>query len=75
MNKNTIELQGLGTLAAMPAAQIAIGDLLSFNYQPMAYSVTAVFPAGKTQVSVSMRKIDTGVEYTRRFKATALVAA
>jgi translation elongation factor P/translation initiation factor 5A len=72
-NTNT-QLQGLGTLNAKPASQIKVGDLLSFNYQPMAYCVTLVSPAGKTQVSVSMRKVDTGVEYTRRFKATALVA-
>ena len=71
----TTQLQGLGTLTAKHASQLVIGDLLSFNYQPMAYRVTAVSPAGKTQVSVSMLKVDTGIEYTRRFKASALVAA
>ena len=72
---NTIQLQGLGTLRAKPASQILVGDLLSFNHQPSAYAVTSIAPAGKTQVAVSMRKIDTGVEYTRRFKSSALVAA
>lgn len=74
-NTNTVHLQGLGTYSAIPAADLRIGHILSWNYSPCGYEVVAIVDASPKFLKVTERNRKTGAETVRRINKATLVAA
>ncbi len=71
----TINLIGIGLCPAKPASELAVGDILSWNYSPAGYEVTAIAQVSAKFLAITERNRKTGTETVRRIKAETLVAA
>jgi len=68
-----LHLQGIGKLPAKPAAEVKIGDVLSWNYSYRCCTIVAVENCGTKSVNITERYND-GKEFVRRILKTRLVA-
>lgn len=68
----TIQLIGIGKVAATEARNIIVGDTLVWNYG-IAYEVVDIKPKGKASIEVTERSKDSK-EYTRTMRLSRLVA-
>ncbi len=64
---------GIGRLPAKPAADLAIGDVLVWNYG-YRYEVVGIERRGASSLSVTEKCAKTGTEYKRNLRMTTLVA-
>lgn len=71
----SIHLQGLGLLPAKPASELAIGDVLSWNYSPMCSEVVAIEPFGKQSLKIHEKSRSDGKVYIRLIRKSKLIAA
>ena len=72
---DSIRLQGIGWARAIPASELEVGMLLSWNYSPLGYEVISVRNVSRMFVELVERNRENGNEYTRRLKKDRLVAA
>lgn len=72
-----IQLQGLGWVPAIPAGDLEIGDILSWNNAPDSMEVTGIKEASEHYVVINMvyRDDPTGKVWSRRLKKDRLVGA
>ena len=70
-----IHLQGIGKVAAKPAGELIVGDILSWNYTYKGFEVVSIAPRGKKSISIVERCIADGKEYTRNLLKSRQVAA
>jgi hypothetical protein len=74
-DENSIHLQGIGRVPAIPARDIKPGMILSWNASPRAYEVISIKDVSHHFVEVKERNRSTGQEFTRKLKKSRLVAA
>jgi hypothetical protein len=68
----TIQLINVGRVAAKPAGELQVGDVLRWNYGYTS-TVTSIVPRGKTQIIVGCCDVWNGY-YARIMSKTRLVA-
>lgn len=73
--QQTIQLQGIGRVAAIPASQLVPGMLLSWNYTPLGFEVVSVREKSPQFLEIVERDRKTLRELNRTIKKTKLVAA
>ena len=71
MTNQTIHLQGIGQVAAKPAAEIAAGDTLVFNYG-YTYTVKGIYKVTAKTVTLILVNVSRS-EFTQRFGKNTLV--
>ena len=69
----TVQLQGVGRVAAKPAGELHAGDVIMWNYGYTS-SVVEITPRGKTQINVEMWNRSTATRSSRVMSKTRLVA-
>ena len=72
MTNQTIHLQGIGQVAAKPAAEIVAGDTLVFNYG-YTYDVKRIYKVTAKTVTFVLATEKTGAEFTKRFGKSTLL--
>jgi len=72
---DSIHLQGIGRVPAIPARDLRPGMLLSWNYSWRAYKVESVKDASPMFMEVVETNVQTGRQSKRRLKKNRLVAA
>lgn len=70
-----MHLQGIGRVPAKPAADLKVGDILSWNYSALSYEVVAIEVTSAQFLTITERNRKTGAEYRRRIRRTTLVCA
>ena len=68
----TIHLQSIGRVAAKPAGELQVGDVMMWNFSYTS-TVVDITPRGKTQIVVHTQR-DNDSTYTRVMSKTRLVA-
>ena len=68
----TVQLQSVGRVAAKPAGELQVGDVIMWNYGYTS-TVAAVTARGTTQIVVRTQR-DNDSTYTRMMSKTRLVA-
>lgn len=68
----TVHLQGIGLVRAIPAEQLQVGTRMVWNYGYVS-EVVAIEPKGKLSLSVTERSERSGELFTRTFRKTRLV--
>lgn len=72
----TIHLQGIGRQPAIPACELQVGDLLSWNYTYRGYKVVAInLDRSPKYLEISEQNVQSGKITTRRLLKDRLVAA
>ena len=74
MTAARMHLQGIGDYPAIPAGDLVVGDVLTWNYG-YRYEITSITPCGKQSVKVTEKSLADGTEYTRTMRRTRLVVA
>ena len=69
-----MHLQGIGSCPAIPARELIVGDVVTWNYG-YRYEITSIAPCGKQSVKVTERALRDGQEFTRTMRLTRLVVA
>jgi hypothetical protein len=73
--QNAIHLMGMGLMPAKPAAELKVGDVLSWNYTPKCSEVVAIEPWGKQGLKIHEKCFSNGKVYIRLVRKTKLIAA
>jgi len=68
----TIQLINVGRVAAKPAGELQVGDVIRWNFGYTS-TVTMIVPRGKTMITVHTQR-DNDSTYTRVMNKTRLVA-
>ncbi|RMB04984.1 hypothetical protein BXY39_2559 [Eilatimonas milleporae] len=71
----TIHPQGIGKLPAIPAGDLKVGDILSWNNAPDACTITRIVRETEKSIWIIERERKTGKDYKRRLPKKRLVAA
>ncbi len=73
--KNSIHLQGIGRCAAIPAQEIKVGMLISWNCSPNGHAVESIKEVSEHFIEIVEKDRNTQVISTRRLRKDRLVAA
>lgn len=74
MTQPRMHLQGIGDYPAIPAGELIVGDIITWNYGHR-YEITTITPCGNLSIKVTERALKDGQEYTRTMRKTRLVVA
>ena len=74
MSADTIQLQGVGLVSAIPAEQIQIGMRTCWNFG-YTYDVIAIAPKGGQSLLFTLRNTKTGQDWPKVMRKSRPVAA
>lgn len=71
--ENSIRLQSIGMVKAIPASELKVGMRVAYNFG-YTYDVVSIAPKGKQSISVGLVSTKTGEKFNQTMRLTRNVA-